>query len=101
MIYLVSQARSRGASRSTRSRRTSHAFRNVRGVGSRRNDGRLAGRDRHEGRGVRTALGRSAQEAGGGWGACRRKLGGGAWAVGGAAAPGCEEPLGGGGVPGL
>src|SRR5438034_7708347 len=25
------------------------------------------GRDRHEGRGVRTALGRSAQEAGGGW----------------------------------
>src|SRR5438034_10660247 len=42
-------------------------FENVRGVGSRLNDGRLAGRDRHEGRGVRTALGRSAQEAGGGW----------------------------------
>src|SRR3989441_7270881 len=57
MIYLVSQARSRGASRSTRSRRTSHAFRNVRGVGSRRTDERLAGRDRHEGRRVRAALG--------------------------------------------
>src|SRR3989454_11890735 len=57
MIYLVSQARSRGASRSTRSRITSHAFRNVRGVGSRRTDERLAGRDRYEGRRVRAALG--------------------------------------------
>src|SRR5256885_13237455 len=43
--------------RSTRSRRTSHAFRNVRGIGSRRTDERLAGRDRHEGRRVRAALG--------------------------------------------